>query len=487
MPWYTFSGIYLIVWSALLIHCMLQREFFPIFGRRLGTKVFWLLTFVFLNPLLTSIYFVFGFLLSIRKVKADEQGHNSQIVGLGSAIAIALIGVVLVFFELPLISGKNEAGKSSAMEQEGSFGGFQAHLGTIDASNKMQTLSTTSADSGTRVSMRHIMIISQSRHDLLDRAMHEFQKSLAELPYVGEVTYYPFGTWPEPGGLLPDVFITINMPRVEEKLFLHSRYVKATIKWTVGSSIFAGTSHSDRTSMFPLVGFDIESRLEHESKVFEIESSQSQYKLEASSICSEMIKTISKQFENLLDKYEQMPESPEMLYGVYDEPPELSFLKADRVRLLISGKGLLKNNHTVWRFVSDRQTDKALMACRDELKKLGWEQKDIGTDYLQMQKEHEHIYIFRQRQRDSKAGTFFWSEPEKITAESTLIADYESNFTDDQMKKAMDALLDSGVEMKTLLIFENYFRTPKQLERLHSIIGKSHMNMLDGSLMIARY
>jgi hypothetical protein len=277
------------------------------------------------------------------------------------------------------------------------------------------------------------------------------------------------------------------MPRVEEKLFLHSRYVKATIKWTVGSSIFAGTSHSDRTSMFPLVGFDIESRLEHESKVFEIESSQSQYKLEASSICSEMIKTISKQFENLLDKYEQMPESPEMLYGVYDEPPELSFLKADRVRLLISGKGLLKNNHTVWRFVSDRQTDKALMACRDELKKLGWEQKDIGTDYLQMQKEHEHIYIFRQRQRDSKAGTFFWSEPEKITAESTLIADYESNFTDDQMKKAMDALLDSGVEMKTLLIFENYFRTPKQLERLHSIIGKSHMNMLDGSLMIARY
>jgi len=496
MPWYALSGLYLIVWSALLIHCLLQREFYPIFGRRWGTKVLWLLTFVFLNPLLSLIYFVFGLLLSFRKVKAVERGDSPQIVpmGLGSAIAIALIGVVLVFFELPLSSGKsepaiilNESRKSKATEQEGLSGRFQAHLGTINASNKIQTLSSTSAGSGARVSMRNIMIICQSPHNLLDRAMREFQKSLAQLPYVSEVAYYPFGTWPKPGGLLPDVFITINMPQVDEKYFLRSRYFKAIIKWTVGSSIFAGTSHSDRSNTFPLIGFDIESQLEHESEVFGIESSQAKYKLAADSISNEMIKSISKQFENLLDKYSQMPESPEMLYGIYHEPPELSFLKVDKVRLLISGRGLLKNNRTVWRFVSERQTDKALMACRDELKTLGWEQEDLGTDHLQMQKENEHIYIFRHRQRDSKAGTIFWSEPEKITAEATLIADYESNFTDDQMQKAMDALLDSDVEMKTLLIFEKYFHTPKQLQRLQSIIEESPVNTLDGSLMLTRY
>jgi len=494
MPWYAYSGLYLIVWSALLIHCLFQREFYPIFGRRWGTKCLWLLTFVFLNPLLTLIYFVFGFLLSFRKAKTGEQGDSSQIVpvGLGSALAIALIGVVLVFFELPLSSDKSEAviilngsGENKPTEQEDSSGRFKAHLGTINASNKIQTLSSTSAGSGARVSMRNIMIICQSPHDLLDDTTREFQKSLARLPYVGEVAYYPFGTWPKPGGLLPDVFITINMPQVNEKTFLHSRYFKAIIKWTVGSSVFAGTSHSDRTDTFPLVGFDIESQLEHESKMFGIESSQAKYKLAANSICSELIKSISKQFENLLDKYGQMPESPEILYGVYHEPPELSFLEADKVRLLISGKGLLKNNRTVWRFVSERDTDKALTACRDELKILGWGQEDLGKDYLQMQKENEHIYIFRHRQRDSKAGTIFWSEPEKITAEATLIADYESNFTDDQMQKAMDALLDSNVEMKTLLIFEKYFRTPKQLERLQSIIENSPVNTLDGGLMLA--
>jgi hypothetical protein len=292
------------------------------------------------------------------------------------------------------------------------------------------------------------MIICQSRHNLLDCTMREFQKSLAQLPYVGEVVYYPFGTWPKPGGLLPDVFITINMPQVDEKFFLRSRYLKAIIKWTVGSSIFAGTSHSNRTNTFPLVGFDIESQLEHESEMFGVESSQAKYRLAADNICSEMIKSITKQFENLLDKYGQMPESPETLYGVYHEAPELSFLKADKVRLLISGRGLLKNNRTVWRFVSERQTEKALMACRDELKILGWEQEDLGKDYLQMQKENEHIYIFRQRRRDSKEGTIFWSESEKITAEATLIADYESCFTGEQMQKAMDVLSDNGLEIK---------------------------------------
>jgi hypothetical protein len=498
MPWFTFSGFYLIIWSALLVHCLFRREFYPIFGRRWGTKVLWLLTFVFINPLLTLIYFVFGFLLRPPKVKADEQGSSSQTVpiSLGSAVAIVFIGVVLVLFELPLSSSKsesepvvvlNESGKNKPTGQEDSSDRFQAHIGTINARNKIQTLSSTSAGSGARVSTRNILIICQSPHDLLDRTMREFQKSLVQLPYVGEVAYYPFGTWPKPGGFLPDVFIIINMPNVNEKTFLRSRYFKTIITWTAGSSIFAGTSHSDQPYTLPVVRFDIESQLVHESKMFGIESSQAKYKLAADGICSETIKSISKQFGNLMDKYGRMPELPEMLHGVYHEPPEFSFLKTDKLQQLISGSGLLKNNHTVWRFAEERQIDKALMAYRDELKNLGWGQEDLGKDYLRMHKGNEHIHIFRQSRRDSKAGTIFWSDPEKMVSEGLLIADYESHFTDDQMQKAMDALLDSGAEMKTLLIFEKYFRTPEQLERLRSIVEESLVHTLDGCLMLARY
>ena len=134
--------------------------------------------------------------------------------------------------------------------------------------------------------------------------------------------------------------------------------------------------------------------------MFGIESPQTKYKLEANGICTEMAKSIGKQFENLLDKYGQMPELPEILHGAYHEPPEFSFLKSDTVQQLISGGGLLKNNHTVWRFADERQIDKALTAYRDELKSLGWGQEDLGEEYLRMQKGNEHIYIFRQGRSD---------------------------------------------------------------------------------------
>ena len=494
MPWYAFSGLYLVIWSALLIHCLFRREFYPIFGRRWGTQILWLVTFLFLNPLLTLVYFVFGFLLRPPKADEHKEGSRTASTGLGSAIAIACIGVVLVLFELPSRADKtepvvvlNEPGEENPAEPNESSYKFAAQLGTISARNSIQTLSSTSAGSGERVSTQEILLISQSPHPLLDRAMREFQKSLAQLPYVSKVTYYPYGTRPKPGGHLPDVFITINMPQVNEKTFLRGRYFKAIIKWTAGSSIFAGTSHSVNNYTPPVVQFDIESQLEHESKMFGIESSRAKYKLAADGICREMIKSISKQFENLLDKYGRMPEPPEILNGTYHEPPELSFLTGDKIEQLISGNGLLKNNNTLWRFAEKRETDKALAAYRDELNTLGWGQEDLGKEYLRMQKGNEHIYIFRHRQRDSKAGTFFWSESEKTASEISVIVDYESYLTSDQMQKAMDALLDCNVEIKTILIFEKYFSTPQQLERLRSIIEQSPVRTLDGCLMLARY
>jgi len=494
MPWYVFSGLYLVIWSALLIHCLFRREFYPIFGRRWGTQILWLVTFLFLNPLLTVLYFIFGFLL--RPPKADEHKESSRAAhaGFGSAIAIACIGIVLVLFELPSRANKaepvvvlNELGEQKPAEPNDSFNKFGAQLGTISARNSVQTLSSTSAGSGERVNTRNILLFCQSPHRLLDRAAREFQKSLAKLPYVSKVTYYPYGTRPRPAGHLPDVFITINMHQVNEKTFLHSRYFKAIIKWTAGSSIFAGTSHSVNNYTPPVVKFDIESQLEHESKMFGIESSRARYKLAADGICREMIKSISKQFENLLDKYGRMPEPPEILNGTYHEPPELSFLEGDKVEQLISGSGLLKNNHTLWRFAEKREIDTALTAYRDELKSLGWGQENLGKEYLRMQKGNEHIYIFRQRRRDPKAGTFFWSESEKKASEISLVADYVSYLTGDQMQKAMDALLDCDVEIKTILIFEKCFSTPKQLERLQSIIEQSPVCTLDGCLMLARY
>jgi hypothetical protein len=435
------------------------------------------------------MYFVFGFLLG--PPKTEEQ---RKLVGFGSAAAIACIGVVVVLFEWPYSGYKvepvvvlSEAGSEKPAEQNESLGGFEVRIGTMGAKNGVQTWSSTSARGGARVSTHNILLICQHPHRLLDRTTREFQKSLVQLPYVDKVTYYPFGTWPKPGELLPDIFVTINMPEVNENNFICGRKLKLAITWKAGSMMLAGPSHSVHAYTPPLVKFDIEGRLDHESKMMGFESPMAKYKLEASNISREMIKSISKEFESLLDKHNRLPDLPEMLHGTYHKPPEFPFLKDDMAEQLISGRGLFKNNHTVWRFTDEREIDEALTAYRDELKTLGWAVEDSSKGYLRMQKDSEYIYIFRQRRHDPEARAITYGNREKQVSQVPMIAHYESYLTNDQMQRAMDVLLDSDVDMKTLLVFEKYFRTSEQRERLRSIIEQSPVHTLDGCLVLARY
>jgi len=52
--------VFLGVWLLLLVLCCLRKEFYPIFASSKSTRKFWLITFVFVNPLLVLLYLIFG-------------------------------------------------------------------------------------------------------------------------------------------------------------------------------------------------------------------------------------------------------------------------------------------------------------------------------------------------------------------------------------------------------------------------------------------
>ena len=57
---------YLLLWLALLAGCIRKREFCPLVGTSRATRLFWLATFVFFNPVLTILYLIFGQIRSPR-------------------------------------------------------------------------------------------------------------------------------------------------------------------------------------------------------------------------------------------------------------------------------------------------------------------------------------------------------------------------------------------------------------------------------------
>lgn len=495
MPWYVLGGVYLILWSALLVHCLLQRRFYPVFGRGWGTKIFWLLTFVFLNPLLTLLYFVFGFLL--RPAKGPLPGTP---VRFGSVAAIAFVAFVVAFFEWPFPDHGQEpvimqndgaqARLNCPTGPTGRTGGAlpwgQAHVALVKAKNGVQTIGSTSAESDDRASVRNIVLVCQSPHALLDRATREFQKALIGLADVEKVEYYPYGIWPEPGGPLPDIFITIDILELQEKAFLCNRRLRAIIQWQVSDTLFPGSARTNHTNAPPTVMFNMETRVDHDSSMMGIESPGSVYKIEAHGIAAEMASSVSKQFANLLDKYGQMPQAPGSLHGTYWEPPDFSFLRDNKAERLISASGLFEDNHTIWRFAEQRRTDEALAAYRDQLQTAGWISGALAKDHLKMQKENECIYIFRDRRQDPAAAAVESGEPGKPSS-SVMITHYQSYFTGDRIQKAMDALLESETQTRTLLAFERCFRTPEQAERLRAAIEASPLCTLDGFLALGRY
>lgn len=486
MLWYVLSGLFLIIWSALLLHCLSRREFYPIIDRRLGTKIFWVFTFIFFNPLLLLIYTVFGVILQPPEINEYTKPKRH-----GSVIAIVCVVFVLVLFELPLGGFKDNpivlsSDSQTGSPESGSFFESQPHIGTIKANNKVQAYSSSSPGTDARISVRNVMIISSSPNRLLNRIAKEFQKSLFQLPYVDTVAYYPYGTWPREGDLLPDVFVTLDMTEFNEDNLLHGRKIQAKMEWQAGSSILGDLSDSFETGTSPTVRFNIEGKLQHVSSMFGIENPQTKYKLEAKNISGEILKAAKKQFENLLDKYGELPELPDVLYGTYSERPGFSFIKDSDVKHLISGSRLLKDNDTIWQFTDDCYTTKALESYFDELKSLGWTLNGRDNDYLKMRKGSEWIHIYR-LQRNAGAGQIISDVPHKPASEALMVAHYESCWTKDRMQTVIDELLDMGVGVKTLLIFKEYFQTQEQYERLRALIEQSPAPMLDGYLVLARF
>lgn len=486
---YILNILYLIIWSALLIHCLNQRRFYPIIGRGWGTKALWLFTFIFFNPFLSLLYIGFAVLLSPPKVE-----QNNKPVNLGSIVVISCIVLLLVVFELPLGGfGKEPVVTIKSSELDNKAGGkkiagFESVLGVLKANNKVQTYSSASAGEDAKVSMRNVMLICNNPHRLVDRVAREFQKSLACLPYVESVTYYSYGTGPESGDYLPDVFITIDMPEISENNFLNSRNLQATIQWQADSSLCGNLSCSFEGDICPTLRFNIESELHHSSRMTGIESPQARYKLEAKNVSGELFRSIKKQFENLLDKYGRLPQLPDMLYGTYKEPPEFPLINDDNIRRRISGSGLLSDNGTIWQFMEQRRTEEALKTYCDELGSIGWVVNSCDKEYLKMQNGSERMHIYRQKKDNYKPELVVSGDIKKSTPEVPMIAHYQSRWSEERVREAMDGFLDSNdVDVKTMLVFEKYLQTPEQRKRLCSLIEDSDVPTLEGYLVLARF
>ncbi len=493
MLWHTLKILYLLLWLVLLVHCFRKKRFFPILGSGLSTKALWLLTFLFFNPLLTLLYLIFG--LALRppiKRKARALGR------VGSVLAAVLIVATVVLFEMPAI-GDRQSGPVVITEDDTKPTGkpaltFEANAGKLASSNNYSTSTFSSHSQNARFSAASILILCRDDHLLLDKVTRILQQQLAAQPYVKRVTYYPPSEAADMKEMLPDVFIMLAMPRIDETKSPIGRKLDATLTCSAGRTLYPGHSHTFYSNSPPVINFGIESTLEHKSNFTGIESRQARYKQQARDIADQLAKGLIGQFDKWKDAHGLLPELPDFLYPLTTDVCDFDFLQGESARVILSGTGLLLNNHTTWMFIDDRPTLDVLKECRDKLRQLGWRggreldgESKHPIESMTMSKGDEQITIFRQRRRNRNLGRIVFDNSDEPAKPMPMIAHYRSLFTSDQMNNAMDQLLNADVDIETIMIFEQFIRNDQHKEKFLSLIEQNPVQSMRGCLTLADF
>jgi len=477
---------YLIVWLFLLIDCIRRKRFYPVFGNQQGTKFFWLVTFIFFNPLLTLLYLVFG-----RFAPPDARPSVAR-----SAFVLVPTLIIVVILHLPwshlgkkAIVMKRDPESGAIVSEGGRRSGVEIHAAITEAKDRMNSSSTSFSSDHTRLACRRLLLVNRSSHALMERAGMEIQKLLVQLPFIEQVVYLPAGQKMPEGGLAPDITVLLEMPRIKETRFPLYRGITATVLATAGSTPYQSGSHySDQTTPPPLE-FEWRANLSHRSNVRGYESAGAKYKLVANDIAGQIGKALSKQLTDWIEKYGLMPEMPDFLYGTYRKPPDMAFLPREAIECVQSCRALMRHNQTVWRFTENRDTSVVLASIKSQMESEGWKDRDSQTSgtelrLVRMKRDTERLVVFRQ-QRDGIEGEWITTRQNEPEAKMPVVVHYENLFSDEETEKAMRALLDSSAPVETVMLFDRFLTRGSLENRYFEMLEKCPLASVSGNITLA--
>ncbi|MCF7975359.1 MAG: hypothetical protein K9N55_16200 [Phycisphaerae bacterium] len=480
---------YLAVWGALLIHCLLKRQFFPLAGPHWATKGFWIITFVFLNPLLTLMYLIFGVFFRA------EGKHAQHPMAVRVAGWVLVLGIVSVF-ELPYPDrpgGHITVTKHKTSPDNQGKLHFEAQAGVLEANNGMSTSTVSSAGNHARFCAKRISIRCESSHPLMDRVCRVMQQKIATLPCIESVDYWPLGSQQTTQTSHADVFIVLGTESLKESTFGIHRKVEADISCFVGSQPVPKFSNINYGNSPPTITFTMDNRLQHSGVFKGLESQSSRYKQQSENIAQQFVNTITKQFDTWIEKHGLMPDLPEYLYGNDTQPVEIDYLQQRHATCLHQSHGLFKNVGMIWSYEDERSNREAFTDIRNALTQEGWKggsalDKDSShqLESFFMSKDNKHLQIFRKRGRTEHGG-ILQGDNESLATKLPIMVEYNVLFSNKQHEEALRQLFISETDLETKLLFASLSQDDDIKQLLLESVRSQHVKTMRGYLLIGRY
>lgn len=480
-----------VAWLGLLIHCLWRKRFYPVLGPGWSTKLFWLATFPFFNPLFLLLYVVFAVLLPIP-AKARHSAARR-----GSAVAIVLVGGVFLLFEMPAKPESTEPivlqrGQERGKEDTGLH--VNGHLGVLKSSaNSSSTGSLVSRDGG-RFACGAVALYCESDHPLTRKVATLLQQRLLEIPWIKQVTYYPSGRGPAGDGRLADYYVRVDMPEYEQKFAPVSRRINAYFDVYAGHQPF-DISGDPLPSFVPLVESRFRLGLDFEGDYSGIETPTARFEEEAKKTAESIAKSIHAHMEKPVQENGTLKDLPGYCWGAGPlELPDLKSLGVTQEGCAVAGTGLLTHAQAYWLVEDSRDLREILLDYRQRLVEMGFSGgkrlDDLKPQHevtcLLMQKGDEAVEIQRlQKSRERFARAVAEPAAQKAKKEQPIVICYQRTFSKQEVKAAMERLLAEETDMELLLMFRRVLRNQGLQGRLAERLEAAPALTMPGWLALA--
>jgi len=285
---------------------------------------------------------------------------------------------------------------------EGSTSGssVSGRVNELKLNENKTTMSSESSSDNTALLAQTIAVFNLSDNLLAQRIGYELFQRLQKSDRFTEVRYLPHDESLPEGALLPDLFATIDVSDIKEGGVTPSRTLDANIRVTLGDR-YRRSSHSTQATLTPpSLQFRWESRIECKAQNLGIETGSARYAAVSEKLADSIAKEIGDYLDKQAAKFGEL-DPPAEFMPAYTPTPEWDFLKPLDARRVLSGRGFMKSNVTVWRIDPKGTIGETMKALADGLTAAGWpkaaELKDVEKrTVFRLEKRSQIVECFEQ-------------------------------------------------------------------------------------------
>ncbi|MAX25194.1 MAG: hypothetical protein CMJ19_11890 [Phycisphaeraceae bacterium] len=364
---------------------------------------------------------------------------------MGSVLLVLLVSLLLVTF-VP-------APRDSKVVPE-----LKLQATKIQSSNNMSSAYSSQNGGKSMFLCRHIALINRSDHPIMQGVQSLLTEKLLGITAIEQITNVDADAqspWLEDGQLVPDMFLTLDMPQFKASgLLITGRDVQAKV--TVHFSDQLGNSTSGYTDDMtpPVVRLNANMDLDHKSTSTGYESANARYQCVIKDITEQLSQAIIKLIDEKTKEFGGTVQIPEALIPAYKPViADLPLPDHPTLKKLHSSHGLLCHNLTTWFAQPENPEVSAAM-----FEKLHQQFKDAGwkiSHYRPRKDEHSgaHLRVFKDR---LMVEAFEVRQDNKISAGKPVdvFIRYSDPMDRDDLKPIYAELLaENGLSMTAWLYF----------------------------------